>query len=96
MTVISQYSPYNLLAFSLKSLATDIQRYLENELLDRVCAQIGTNDVVCDLYVYPDFSLKIIEFNSFEYWLASVLFDWLSEHEKLYNENETIYVKVLV
>jgi hypothetical protein len=42
-------------------------------------------------------SLKIIELNSFGYWLASgsALFHWIIDKDKLYNTNGDIYFRIL-
>ena len=41
---------------------------------------------VCDIYVKKDLNVKIIEFNSFGYWLpaGSALFEWEYDYNKIY------------
>ncbi|XWV25158.1 cell division cycle 123 protein [Tupanvirus deep ocean] len=101
VTAISQY---NIMIKSIlagksntvaKNLAKTIQNYLENGILDLICTSVGTNNVVCDIYVNDDMTCKIIEFNSFGYWLAagSALFHWLDDKKKLYNVDGKIYIR---
>lgn len=100
VTAISQYT-YDKCILSGKSSAfakeigLKIKTYLEKEVLPIVCAAIGTNNVVCDIYVNEDSSLRIIEFNSFGYWLAagSALFNWLTDRELLYNQKGLTYLR---
>ena len=100
VTAISQYT-YDKSMLSGKStamakeLGLKIKTYLENDVLPLVCSKIGTNNVVCDMYVNDNGSLRIIEFNSFGYWLAagSALFNWLKDKEQLYNQKGVTYMR---
>jgi len=102
ITAISQYNPYDISFFSdktdsyLVNLTEIINRYLKN-IIPAVCSAIGTNNLVCDLYLDQNNEFRIIEFNSFGYWLASgsVLFRWLDDKNKLYNQNDIIYLRFL-
>ncbi|XWV26421.1 cell division cycle 123 protein [Tupanvirus soda lake] len=103
VTAISQY---NIMIKSMlagksnvvaKNLANTIQKYLESGILDKICSNIGTDNVVCDIYINEDTTCKIIEFNSFGYWLASgsALFHWLDDKKKIYNTNDKIYIRFI-
>jgi len=67
-----------------------------NMILQKLVIAFGTKSFVCDIYVNEDLSVRIIEFNSFGYWLAagSCLFNWKSDYEKLYNKNDNIYFRI--
>lgn len=101
VTAISQYNISTKSILSGKSnneakqLALGIKKYLEEDILPNVCNKIGTNNVVCDIYINKDMSYRIVEFNSFGYWLAagSALYDWLDDKEKIYNTNDTTYIR---
>lgn len=101
VTAISQYnvSIKNMLAgksnTDAKQLASNIKKYLEEEILPKVCEKIGTDNVVCDIYVNKDMSLRIVEFNSFGYWQAagSALYHWLDDFDKLYNTQDRTYLR---
>ena len=103
ITAITQYSPYELSYYSdktdseLTNFVLGIKKYL-NDIIPIICKRIGTNDLVCDLYLNDDGTFKIIEFNSFGYWLASgsVLFHWLNDYHVLYNRTNDVYLRVLV
>ena len=102
ITAISQYNPYNVSYFSdkndsyLNNLVKRIKDYLA-EIIPMVCSATETNNLVCDLYLDHNDKFRIIEFNSFGYWLAtgSVLFRWLDDKDKLYNQNGVIYLRIL-
>lgn len=103
ITCISQYSVINKSILSGKSnnecknLALIIKNHLENKIIELVCDKIDTNNVVCDIYLLPDMKCKIIEFNSFGYWLAagSSLFHWINDKSKLYNTDDIIYLRII-
>jgi len=106
VTCISQYSSYDKSVFSGQSTAKikdnvrKIADWLEGEILPTVCARINTLNVTADIYfdeVRSESCLKIIELNSFGYWLAagSSLFHWLKDKSKLYNENSDIWVRII-
>lgn len=93
----------------LTSLTHNMVQYL-TPIISRVCEHIGTDNIVCDILVRGTDNIvgdilvrdtnafHIIEFNSFGYWLASggVLFHWLTEQDKLYNQAHTIHFKILI
>jgi hypothetical protein len=103
VTAISQYHIMTKSMLSGKSnndakmLAESIRKYLEDGIIPNVCGTINTDNLVCDIYVNFDASLKIIEFNSFGYWLASgsALFHWLDDKKKLYNTDGKIYLRFI-
>lgn len=103
ITAISQYniSIKNMLSgksnIEAKQLVHNIQQYLENDILPKICDIIKTDNLVCDIYVNSDSTLRIVEFNSFGYWLAagSALFEWLDDKNKLYNTDGKIFLKII-
>lgn len=103
VTAISQYSCYHVVDIfanmkdnGLTTITNNITNII-NILLPQLILSFNTNSFVCDVYVNHDSSIKIIEFNSFGYWLASGsgLFDWKNDYEKLYNTDNKIYFRIL-
>lgn len=102
VTAISQYSTYNEGILSrcndtdVINISKKLCQQLENTV-NRVCDHIGTDNIVADVYLKPDGIIKIIEFNSFGYWLAagSALFHWLNDKNKLYNTEGNVYIRII-
>ncbi len=44
---------------------------VEHKLLSPLETQIGTSNFTCDIYVEKSLDTRVIEFNSFGYWLAA-------------------------
>jgi len=94
VTCISQYVFTKYSVFSvmnddqLKRMGYGIKNFVENKLKD-ILPQLGTMNVVCDIYWVDDEQFKIIELNSFGYWLAagSALFHWQNDRDKLYGHD---------
>ncbi|AZL89824.1 division cycle 123 protein [Megavirus baoshan] len=102
LTAISQYCWTTCEFFcdfshqELVNLATIINHYI-GQKIDIISAKINTEDVVFDIYLDQDNNLRIIELNSFGYWLASgsALFHWIKDYDKLYNTNNDVYFRIL-
>jgi hypothetical protein len=102
VTSISQYNPYqvgffnNLSEEQLHHIVNNIQIKIA-EIVLVVANRIQTDDFVADLYIEDSFQPRLIELNSFGYWLASgsALFNWNTDREKLYG-NGSIYLRFLV
>jgi hypothetical protein len=103
VTAISQYccfteeNPFSRMSDEdLVGLAKSLKVLLAG-MLDSLSVALECDSFVCDVYVNQDMTLRVIEFNSFGYWLASgsALFHWLNDYSKLYNENGNTYVRVL-
>lgn len=92
VTAVSQYVPWRPCVLSERSdeevanTTRSMVRYLEEDVLPSVLPALGTNDVVADTYACPDGTFRVVEFNSFGYWLASgsALFHWLEDRAVLY------------
>lgn len=103
LTAISQYACYekqtpigDLTDQELSAMASSVADELQSILPALIRAFGGKDDFVCDAYVNPDLSCRIIEFNSFGYWLAagSALFHWIRDRDKLYNDQGTVWIRV--
>jgi hypothetical protein len=102
VTCISQYNPYKAQFFNsipdvqLSHITNNIINYVRT-LVITVCPHIRTTDFVADLYVEDDFTIKLVELNSFGYWLASgsALFNWNDDRGKLYGDGK-IYFRILI
>lgn len=67
------------------------------EIINRV-KSIGTTSMVADLTVNQDFSLKLIELNSFGYWMCSggSCFNWNTDREKMYGRlGEKVFFRIV-
>ena len=102
VTCISQYYAYDKGMLSGKSnleakKVAEIIKGKVDEVLEKVCDKTGTDNLVCDIYVDIDLNPRIIEFNSFGYWLASgsALFHWIRDKKKLYNVDGKIYFRIV-
>ncbi|AVG46533.1 division cycle 123 [Acanthamoeba polyphaga mimivirus] len=80
----------------LIEIATKVNYFITN-IIDNICAQIDTTNIIFDLYLNDDLSMNIIELNCFGYWLASgsALFHWIRDKDKLYNTDGNIYFRIL-
>lgn len=102
VTCISQYNPYNAAFFNemtdlnLKHITQNIISKV-NQLVKLLCDNIKTYDFVVDLYIEDDYGAKLIELNSFGYWLSSgsALFNWNDDRTKLYGDGN-IYFRILI
>ena len=102
LTAISQYDWFRY-GFFCHLSEPELKRIAENvdllvcDIVDKITEKIETDDFVVDLYVNDDGSLKIVELNSFGYWLASgsALFHWITDKDKLYNDLGNIYFRIL-
>jgi hypothetical protein len=100
VTAISQYIISKSSLFSAMSnndlieLANNIITYI-NSTLPPILDIIGTHDVVCDLYLNPDETFKIIELNSFGYCFSAgaALFHWQNDRDILYGKNDDVYFR---
>ena len=103
VTCISQYNSYTAGMLTgqsnikAKETANRIVRYLEDEILPKVCPVIETDNVSVDVYVPEGNDVRIVEFNSFGYWQAagSALFHWLRDKKKLYNEDGKVWLRFI-
>ena len=103
VTAISQYNVSIKSMLSGKStaeakeLSFNIKTYLEERILPSICTAIRTDNLVCDIYVNTDLSLRIVEFNSFGYWQAagSSLFHWINDKDKLYNTDDKTFMRFI-
>lgn len=105
VTCITQYQWNNIGYFNnftndqLICLAKKIIDDVENNLVLLVCDKINTNDFTIDYLVKEDMNIKIIELNSFGYWLAagSCLFSWIVDRDILYDKNNenNVYFRIL-
>lgn len=104
VTGISQYHWYEVEYFNkftdkqLILICNNIIDYVEKELVNLVCDKIGVDSLTVDILVREDLSLKLVELNSFGYWLAagSCLFSWIEDRDKLYGKDNKVYFKILV
>ena len=102
LTAISQYSWYEYEFFcelteeELIRIAGEVKTFISH-IIDKICDKIGTDDIVMDIYLNDDHTLKIVELNSFGYWLASGsgLFHWLIDKQRLYNTTGDVYFRIL-
>jgi hypothetical protein len=102
LTAISQYCWFNVGYLNglnddiLQLIGQNVKLFLE-KLANEICHEIQTDSFVGDVYVNPDYSIRLVELNSFGYWLASgsALFSWLPDKEKLYNTHGDVYFKIL-
>ena len=102
LTAISQYVWHEVGYFSTLSTEELLQiglrvSQLVESLAPKISATTHTSDFVIDLYLTPDDTIRIVELNSFGYWLASgsALFHWLRDKAKLYNTENMVYFRVL-
>lgn len=105
VTCITQYNWYKPGYFNklndetLQLIAKNIVNEVENNLIPLVCDKINTNDFTVDYLVKEDLTLKIIELNSFGYWLASgsCLFNWNTDRDIMYDNqhNHNVYFRIL-
>jgi hypothetical protein len=101
MTAVSQYVWFKFALFScmddkeLTNLALDLDEYLKTTL-PPILEKLEIQDVVVDIYWNEDGTFKIIEFNSYGYWLAAgaALFSWMNDRDKLYGKTDNIYFRV--
>jgi hypothetical protein len=95
VTCISQYYLSITYNKNIENMNNMIN-WLENKILPNVLSKIKTQNIVADVYIEND-KFKIIEFNSFGYWMASgsALFHWINDFDKLYNEDAIIYLRYL-
>lgn len=101
LTALSQYIWHKFALYScmtedeLKSMVVDLQEYLD-KTLPPILDKLETDSVVVDIYWQEDGNFRIIEFNSFGYWLASgaALFHWMNDRDKLYGKTDKIYFRV--
>lgn len=106
VTCISQYNWYKPGYFNkfgeetLQKIAQNIINEIENNLIPLICDKINTNSFTIDYLVKEDLTLKIIELNSFGYWLASgsCLFNWNTDRDILYDKQnqKNVYFRILV
>lgn len=98
VTCISPYIYYSTSFWSTLSNdeLTDVASKISNKVTE-LSAKFNVPDYVADMYYQSDGQLKIIELNSFGYWLASgsALFHWLNDYDKLYGSDGNIYFRVL-
>ena len=101
LTAISQYYWFTrgyfggLDGHKLLQIARRIDKFV-SEHIDPLCDHLQTDDLVIDLYI-GDSDIKIIELNSFGYWLStgSALFNWITDKSKLYGTTDSIHMRVL-
>jgi len=101
VTAISQYVWSRRWLFwglsddELQRAARDCVEYVESALTP-VLDAIGTRDVTCDVYWQDDESFRIIELNSYGYWLGAgaALFHWIDDRDKLYGVTDCVYFRV--
>lgn len=96
VTCISQYYLISIYQIDLNIMKNMIN-WLENDILPEILLKIGKNDIVADFYIEDDNKFKIVEFNSFGYWMASgsALFHWINDFNKLYNEDGNVYIRYI-
>eukprot|EP01112_Ceratiomyxa_fruticulosa_P014097 TRINITY_DN4013_c0_g4_i1.p1 TRINITY_DN4013_c0_g4~~TRINITY_DN4013_c0_g4_i1.p1 ORF type:complete len:299 (-),score=68.43 TRINITY_DN4013_c0_g4_i1:139-1035(-) len=102
ITAISQYNAFSrglLSNFTQAENATivrNIVELIEEKLFPTLLEQFGTPSFVADIYVEESLDVRVIEFNSFGYWLAagSALFHWLKDKGKMYNTEGKIYYRL--
>jgi hypothetical protein len=97
VTAISQYATKTKLfpAMSdekLTAVAKSVTNFLDQHV-SQYTSRLGTQ-FVCDIYF--DIEPRVIEFNSFGYWLASGsgYFHWLTDKEILYGDGETVVFRI--
>ena len=103
VSCITQYNVYKVAYFNkftdeqLTELCEKIIKYVEQDLMHNVCDKINITNFTADVYI-GDSEIKLIEFNSFGYWLAagSGLFNWITDKDKLYRKEDKIYLRILV
>lgn len=101
VTAISQYNPFsrgilsNFTQVENVTIVRNIMELIEEKLFSILLEQLGTPNFVADIYVEESLDVRVIEFNSFGYWLASgsALFHWLKDKEKMYNTEGKIYFR---
>jgi hypothetical protein len=101
VTAISQYAIgtklfANMSDEELTSISRSVKDFLDQRMPEYTSC-LGTQ-FVCDIYL-GDFDVarpRVIEFNSFGYWLASGsgYFHWLTDKEILYGDGETVVFRV--
>jgi len=106
VTCISQYDSYRSGYFNqftdenLTTITKNIVNEVENNLIPLISNNIKTTDFTVDYLVKRDLSIKIIELNSFGYWLSagSCLFSWKTDREIMYDKEnkQNVYFRILV
>ena len=106
VTCISQYHWDEPCYFSklnddqLMILAKNIINEVELNLIPLITNKININNFTVDYLVKEDLTLKIIELNSFGYWLAagSCLFNWIIDRNILYDKmnEQNVYFRISV
>lgn len=95
--VFNKYSVFTVMSDNeLRDMSYVIKDFVEN-ILKELLSKLGTMNVVCDIYWNSDEQFRIIELNSFGYWMASgaALFHWQNDRDKLYGCNANkIYFRV--
>lgn len=106
VTCISQYDSYRSGYFNqfsdenLIQITKNIVNEIENVLIPLISHKLNTNDFTVDYLVKKDLSIKLIELNSFGYWLSagSCLFNWNTDRTILYDKNNehNVYFRILI
>ncbi|KAK9787740.1 hypothetical protein WJX73_006340 [Symbiochloris irregularis] len=102
LTAVSQYNcyvrdtPIGLLSDKELSLVVSHISDALSPLLSLLVQRFETDSFVADIYVEPDLTVRIIEFNPFGHWLpsGSALFHWLEDADKLHNAQGVAHVRV--
>jgi hypothetical protein len=88
LTAISQYSTEESISEEMKIKNwKEVIHWLENDIIKPALNVLETRNFTIDIYLKEDENIKkIIEFNSFGYWLAAngCLFNWTTDREILY------------
>jgi D123 len=102
VTALSQYALecdnyFNtFLEHELQDLVKNVIDYIQT-LVEKVAPVIQTDDMVADLYVIDANNFRLIEFNSFGYWLAagSCLFNWNTDRDLLYGRTDRVEFRII-
>jgi hypothetical protein len=90
ITAISQYSTEECISEEMRiNHWKQVINWLENDVIKRALNVLETRNFTIDIYINEKENIKkIIEFNSFGYWLAAngCLFNWTTDREILYGE----------
>jgi hypothetical protein len=103
ITAISQYVCEAFTEYaSLSDEQLETIVYAIDEFYKHLSIDLDTESFTMDIYVDYDFvdkkvvGVRLIEFNSFGYWLASgsCLFDWIRDHATLCGNGDTIVFQI--
>eukprot|EP01105_Mastigella_eilhardi_P004155 TRINITY_DN1549_c0_g3_i1.p1 TRINITY_DN1549_c0_g3~~TRINITY_DN1549_c0_g3_i1.p1 ORF type:complete len:292 (-),score=69.37 TRINITY_DN1549_c0_g3_i1:24-899(-) len=83
----------------LEALGGSVCGFVEQQVVAPLAGHLGTDSFTADLYWRGEQEFRVVELNSFGYWLAcgSALFHWTHDRHLLYSSStgqRTVYLRV--